>query len=136
MSVAQRIAVQPPQAHHTNCQKANDLAHAAVGRNSGVGRSYLRRLPQISRDPTVFLKPQGAVDIESHLGSLKDANPIPYITRLLQGVPGHICANSLATRFRHGRHEIDARRACRQESVMCLVLQESKNRRALLRAGL
>jgi hypothetical protein len=34
---AQRVAVQLPQAHRKNCQKANDLARAAVGCNGGLG---------------------------------------------------------------------------------------------------
>jgi hypothetical protein len=37
LSAAQRIAVQLPQAHRKNCQKANDLARAAVGWNGGLG---------------------------------------------------------------------------------------------------
>jgi len=34
---AQRLAVQPPQAHRKTCQKANDLAREAVGCNGGLG---------------------------------------------------------------------------------------------------
>ena len=34
---AQRVAVQPPQAHCTKRQKANDLGRAAVGWNGGLG---------------------------------------------------------------------------------------------------
>jgi hypothetical protein len=37
MGAAQRFAVQLPQARHTNCQKANDLAREAVGWNGGLG---------------------------------------------------------------------------------------------------
>jgi hypothetical protein len=37
MGCAQRIAVQPTQAHHNTCQNANDLAREAVGWNGGLG---------------------------------------------------------------------------------------------------
>jgi hypothetical protein len=33
LTAAQRIAVQPPQAHRNNCQNTNDLAREAVGWN-------------------------------------------------------------------------------------------------------
>jgi len=35
---AERLAHQPPQAHHTNCQKATDLAREAVGCMGVFGR--------------------------------------------------------------------------------------------------
>jgi hypothetical protein len=34
---AERIAVQPPQAHRKTCQNTNDLAREAVGCNGGLG---------------------------------------------------------------------------------------------------
>ncbi len=48
---AERIAVQPPQAHHINCQKANDLGRAAVGWNGGLGGTALSVRPnQLCQD--------------------------------------------------------------------------------------
>jgi hypothetical protein len=37
LRAAQRVAVQPPQAHRKTCQKANDLVRAAVGCNGVFG---------------------------------------------------------------------------------------------------
>ena len=62
-------------------------------------------------------KPESFIDIESHLGGLKNADAVPHFTRVMQRSESHCSADTSSACDWQGGYTIDPRNASAQENT-------------------